>query len=337
VSGASINIDSLIQSDAVVATTPNSNITLSGNRVTNSPRSALRMQNVNVGTISNNTIQGFGTDASTNLWDVSNCAACETMAQWISDFQTAVVIPASNTVVTSTGNTSSGASLGIGSNANGSPRIAPDSIAAAYGTNLAAALVSATTSTLPNSLGGVSVTVTDSAGTSRLAGLYAVSPTQVNFVVPAGTAAGNATITIGSATGGAQIAAQAPGILGIGPGVALATAALYSANGTITPVTLFQCPSSGCTSAPMSLGAATDQLVVTLYGTGLRGLSSMTNAVARIDGIPAHLLYVGAQGQFAGLDQVNVVVPRSVGGMGEVPIVLTIDGQTANVVTINIE
>jgi uncharacterized protein (TIGR03437 family) len=41
--------------------------------------------------------------------------------------------------------------------------------------------------------------------------------------------------------------------------------------------------------------------------------------------------------QFDGLDQVNVYVPRSLAGAGEVPVILTVDGITANVVTINIK
>jgi len=47
--------------------------------------------------------------------------------------------------------------------------------------------------------------------------------------------------------------------------------------------------------------------------------------------------YAGPQPQFAGLDQVNLYVPRSLAGAGEVPVILTVDGVTANVVTVNIK
>ena len=70
----------------------------------------------------------------------------------------------------------------------------------------------------------------------------------------------------------------------------------------------------------MDLGQPTDQLIVTLYGTGIRGNTGLTNAAAEV-----------------GLDQVNLVLPRSLAGAGEVPVVLTIDGQTANVVSINVK
>jgi uncharacterized protein (TIGR03437 family) len=85
---------------------------------------------------------------------------------------------------------------------------------------------------------------------------------------------------------------------------------------------------------PLDLGGSTDQLVVTLYGTGLRGLSGLPCVMARVGGAMAQVLYAGPQGQFEGLDQVNFAVPRSLAGAGEVQVVLTIDGQTANVVTI---
>jgi len=34
---------------------------------------------------------------------------------------------------------------------------------------------------------------------------------------------------------------------------------------------------------------------------------------------------------------VNLIVPRSLAGAGEVPVVLTVDGQTANVVTVTVK
>jgi uncharacterized protein (TIGR03437 family) len=48
------------------------------------------------------------------------------------------------------------------------------------------------------------------------------------------------------------------------------------------------------------------------------------------------VLSAGAQMQYAGLDQVNVELPSSLAGKGEVPVVLTADGQTANTVLINV-
>jgi uncharacterized protein (TIGR03437 family) len=48
--------------------------------------------------------------------------------------------------------------------------------------------------------------------------------------------------------------------------------------------------------------------------------------------------YAGPQGAFAGLDQINLgPLPRGLAGMGEVNIVLKVDGQTANTVTVSIQ
>jgi len=70
---------------------------------------------------------------------------------------------------------------------------------------------------------------------------------------------------------------------------------------------------------------------------GIRWRTALANVVAEIGGVPATVVYAGAQPQYAGLDQVNVYVPRSLASTGEVPVVLTVDGVTANVVAVNIK
>jgi uncharacterized protein (TIGR03437 family) len=70
---------------------------------------------------------------------------------------------------------------------------------------------------------------------------------------------------------------------------------------------------------------------------GIRECTALVNEVAEIGGVPATVVYAEAQPRYAGLDQVNVHVPRSLAGAGEVPVVLTADGVTANVVTVNIK
>jgi uncharacterized protein (TIGR03437 family) len=52
--------------------------------------------------------------------------------------------------------------------------------------------------------------------------------------------------------------------------------------------------------------------------------------------VEAPVEYAGEQGA-AGLDQVNVVLPRSLAGRGEVDVVLTVEGQAANTVRVNIQ
>jgi uncharacterized protein (TIGR03437 family) len=41
-------------------------------------------------------------------------------------------------------------------------------------------------------------------------------------------------------------------------------------------------------------------------------------------------IYAGAQPQYAGLDQIDVLLPQSLAGKGDVVIQVTVDGQAAN-------
>lgn len=336
---ASIYTVSQNSSNAQVTSSPHANITVTGNRVTNSSRSAIRLENVNTGQVTGNVIQGFGLAPSVNAFSAPPC--CETLAQYQTDFSQALLTPSSLAVNVSGNQSGSASGLVVNaSTANGYPRLGVDSFAAAYGSGFASAPTVASPP-FPVTLAGLSVTVKDNAGVTRSAPIQAVYPNQVNYIVPDGTAPGIATVTIGTSSGAAQIDAIGPGLYsmsGTGQGVAAATAAIYAADGTVTPQNVFQCNSSGsCTSAPMSLGNSGDQLVVTFYGTGLRNNSGLPNSSITIGGARGSLLYVGAQPQYPGLDQVNVVVPTSLAGAGEVPVVLTVDGQTANVVTVNIK
>jgi uncharacterized protein (TIGR03437 family) len=48
------------------------------------------------------------------------------------------------------------------------------------------------------------------------------------------------------------------------------------------------------------------------------------------------VLFAGPQGAFVGLDQVNLRLPRSLAGRGEVDLALVVGGKPANVVKINL-
>ena len=55
-----------------------------------------------------------------------------------------------------------------------------------------------------------------------------------------------------------------------------------------------------------------------------------------IGGVNGTLNFAGAQGTLIGLDQINVLLPRSLAGRGEVEIALTVDGKQANPVKVQI-
>jgi uncharacterized protein (TIGR03437 family) len=213
--------------------------------------------------------------------------------------------------------------------AYGTYALAPEAIASLYGSGLAAAPLQAASQPLPTTLGGVTVTLKDANGGVFPAPLFYVSPTQVNWLVPKGAASGVANITLanGSATftGTAMIASTAPGlytanVTGQGPAAAQVT------NGVIYSSTS-QCASAGnCSLIPINV-ALRPYLV--LYGTGIRG-AAQANVSVRIGNIDAPLIYAGAQGEYAGLDQVNASLPSTLKGRGQLVVTLTVNGQAAN-------
>jgi uncharacterized protein (TIGR03437 family) len=223
--------------------------------------------------------------------------------------------------------------------------LAPGSLASIFGSNLAAAETSAATQPLPADLGGVSVSITDAAGKQLSAPLLYVAPGQINLLIPDGAAAGSATFVVNTGSGTqsftANIQTVAPALFsmsGTGSGVAAATAiSVQVANPALqSPVPVFQCSGSTCVAVPINLGVDTP-IYVTFYGTGIRNSSSLANVKVTIKGVSVPVQYAGASPNFAGLDQVNVLLDLSLRGSGESNVVLSVDGQTSNTVTINVQ
>jgi uncharacterized protein (TIGR03437 family) len=225
--------------------------------------------------------------------------------------------------------------------------LASEAIVALFGSDLAASAQSATTTPLPTTLGGVQVSVRDANGTSRNAPLFFVAPTQINFQMPAGTSAGSATITVlrnGAPVGQgtATIETVAPGLFAAnanGQGVPAAVVLRVKSDGTQSyePVAQFDQAQNRFVATPIDLGSATDQLYLIAFGSGFRYRNSLSTVSSAIGGINAQVLFAGAQGDLAGLDQANIVIPRSLAGRGNVDVVLSVDGKTANTVSINIK
>ncbi len=218
---------------------------------------------------------------------------------------------------------------------------ASGAIHSAFGANLATMTQSATTTPLPTELVGTSVHVKDSAGVERRASLFYVSPTQINYQMPPGTATGLATITITNASGNSFseqgiIFTTNPGLFSAdstGSGFAAAYLTRVKADGSQVqePVTRFDSVQNKIVAVPIELGDATEQVFLILFGTGIRNKSTSVPVTARIDGLNAPVTYAGAQGGYVGLDQVNMQLPRTLVGRGEVEVALTVDAQTTNI------
>jgi uncharacterized protein (TIGR03437 family) len=223
--------------------------------------------------------------------------------------------------------------------------VAPGSIASIYGPNLAATTAQAGAQPLPESLGGVSLSVRDASGIGHPASLLYVSPAQINFILPQDTQPGLATFIV-TAGGAADVSTSgtvlpvAPTLFsagGTGTGVAAATAVRTQAGakGLKEPVPVFACGAPGCVAIPVDLGIDTP-VYLSLFGTGIRNRSSLSNVTVTINGVSVPVVYAGPQPEFAGLDQVNVELTLNLRGSGETNVVLVVDGQTANPVTVNV-
>lgn len=219
--------------------------------------------------------------------------------------------------------------------------LAAEQIVAAFGNDLALATLAAQTLPLPTTLGGASVTITDSQGIERMAGLFFVSPTQINYLLPAELAEGVARVTI-SANGKTSI-----GLIDVAPtapsfftanadGRGLAAAVLLRVRGdgsqSYESVARFDPALNRFVAVPIEFGEPDEQLFLLLFGTGLRHHKGSIQA--QTGGIETASPVVGAVSGFVGLDQLNLSLPRSVAGRGEVSIQVRFGDQAANSITV---
>src|SRR6185436_17550024 len=85
--------------------------------------------------------------------------------------------------------------------ARGRATVAPGSLASFYAPTLVTTTARAVAPPWPTQLGGIGVEIRDSAGVTFLAPLLFVSPAQINFLVPATMALGEAVLAIVSDRG----------------------------------------------------------------------------------------------------------------------------------------
>ena len=213
--------------------------------------------------------------------------------------------------------------------------VAPGSIASVFGVGLA----------LREGDPNVAVTLIDATGKRTGATVIYASPTQVNFLVPDGYPVGEGTIEVVGAgqkqTSLFTVQKVAPALFamsGNGTGVAAATAVQVSINRPELQanVPVFSCGANGCVAVPIRLGIDTP-VYVSLYATGVRGRSGLTNVQVVGNGKTLPVVFCGAQGQFPGLDQINFPLTLDFRGAGEVGFAVVVDGVKSNTVTLKIE
>jgi uncharacterized repeat protein (TIGR01451 family)/fimbrial isopeptide formation D2 family protein len=227
-----------------------------------------------------------------------------------------------------------------------SQSVAPEELVTLFGVNAAERAVKANALPLDTNLGGTSVTLTDSAGVTRAAQLLYVSPTQVNLLTPAGMASGAGMLTLTNsadqkASLAIQVDAVAPGLFSAdqtGKGVAAAVVLRVAASGASSTSLAATCDSNTgqCVPNAIDLSNSGDQVYVSLYGTGIRGRSTLAGVRVTVAGSPVDVQYAGSQSEFPGLDQINIKLPSSLAGQGDAAIVVTVDGHAANPVTVRL-
>jgi uncharacterized protein (TIGR03437 family) len=199
--------------------------------------------------------------------------------------------------------------------------IAPDQIAIVKGSNLALNAVRARPlagGAFPQTLGGASITIN-----GRRAQLFYASPTQINFHVPAETETGTAQIVVRNHDGHESRASvtmlrAAPGIFtesGDGSGAGIALDADTSLRSPFDPVDTADRPR---------------RLII--FSTGVRHAASVGvniggRAVVVESVLPSHDL--------PGLDEIHVLLTRSLAGAGVVPLVVRADGRESNAASLD--
>ena len=217
--------------------------------------------------------------------------------------------------------------------------VAPESIVSGFGPNVATSLQSATAIPLPTTLDGVSVIVRDSAGVARLASLLFVSQNQINYIVPAGTALGEAVASAlqgGAivASGALQVAPAAPTLFsanadGRGPAAALLLRISPDGSQTFENVARFDASLGVFVTASLEPG---EQAFLLLFGTGIRGAAA--ELTATIGGRNVEIQFAGEQSEFPGLDQVNLILDASFANTGEQDVAVANGDRVSNLVRV---
>ncbi|HKX31872.1 MAG TPA: Ig-like domain-containing protein, partial [Blastocatellia bacterium] len=227
--------------------------------------------------------------------------------------------------------------------------VAPNSIVSAFGARLAtqtAAAVDVDPNTpgiqLPENLGGTTVEVN-----GLRAGLLFVSPEQVNYVIPSATQTGAATVTVSAgdgtiSSGTVEVSTVAPAIFTAnanGSGVAAAGILRVKIDGSQSnePVAQFDQTAGRFLTKPIDLGPAGERVFLILFLSGIgqaqdpNGDGNLNeNVKVLIDTDELTPAFAGRQSQFAGLDQINVELPRTLIGRGKINITVNAPGFTAS-------
>ena len=230
-------------------------------------------------------------------------------------------------------------------------RLMPNGIATAFGTGLATGTQAAGTIPLPTALLETRVYVRDGNGIETQAQLFYVSPTQVNFLMPFSNLTGSTNV-VTIISGAGLVSRQtmvatgplAPGLFtynATGRGVAAAFALRVKADNsqTFESIARFDQASNQWVPIPIDLGPETDRVFLVAFGTGFRlaAFNPPPAGIVTLGGTNAEITFLGAHPSLIGVDQLNLLIPRSLIGRGLLDVVLRTGLYTANTVQIQVK
>ena len=202
-----------------------------------------------------------------------------------------------------------------GASFDSSGPMAPGSFATVFGQNLCGQTAAAqldSNGMYPTTLGGCSVAIN---GTAAM--IQYVASGQMNFVVPQNMGFGAARVVIDS---GAQMINSSMTIGPAGPGV-FSLNGTGMGNGAMVLSTTWQ-------MGPFSTTTNGQPTPVSIFMTGM---DLSVKPVITVGGMAMEATFYGNAPGYPGLQQMNMMLPASMAGVGRVPVMVTSNGQTSNV------
>src|SRR5215831_7261250 len=207
-----------------------------------------------------------------------------------------------------------------------SSSFAPGTIVSILGANLTNTILAASDpANPPTTLGGVSVMIG-----GKPAGLFFVSPGQINAHIDSTVAPGSATVTVTSTTGTFSTTINisinaAAGLFSI--------AGTGSSEGAILNAITF---ALGPFTVTSPMGPPGSPIGPTYLAIFLTGLNLSASPQVTIGGVQVPVLYFGNAPCCSGLEQINVQLVPKLAGAGLVHVLVTAAGTTSNVVDVTI-
>ncbi|MGH9843982.1 MAG: hypothetical protein ACREEM_35045, partial [Blastocatellia bacterium] len=217
--------------------------------------------------------------------------------------------------------------LSVVSAASYNPVVASESIVSAFGPNLATNTVVATDADpsapgiqLPTLFGGVSLEVN-----GRSAGMYFVSPGQINFQVPPDLEPGTGYVTLRDergvvkASGDIEIRPNAPALFTAnsdGKGVPAGVILRMKTDGqqSYEPIARLNQGAGKFVPISIDLGPPGERVFLILFITGARRVAQPRDTRVLIGSQEFVPLFIGPASDFVGLEQVNLELPRTLNG-----------------------